>query len=53
MARCWRAAGYPVVFVSDGQGILTLWQVESPEEAIAFNRRTNVGLHHMALAVVD
>jgi catechol 2,3-dioxygenase-like lactoylglutathione lyase family enzyme len=44
---------YPAAFVSDGRGVLTLWQVESPKEAIAFNRRTNVGLHHLALAVVD
>jgi hypothetical protein len=33
--------------------VLTLWQVESPGEAIAFDRRANVGLHHLALAVVD
>ena len=39
--------------MSDGRGVPTLWQVESPKEAIAFNRRTNVGLHHLALAVVD
>jgi catechol 2,3-dioxygenase-like lactoylglutathione lyase family enzyme len=44
---------YPAAFVSDGHGVLTLWQVETPNEAIAFNRRANVGLHHLALAVVD
>jgi len=44
---------YPAAFVSDGRGVLTLWQVESPDEAIAFDRRTNVGLHHLAIAVVD
>jgi catechol 2,3-dioxygenase-like lactoylglutathione lyase family enzyme len=44
---------YPAAFVSDGRGVLTLWQVESPDKATAFNRRTNVGLHHLALAVVD
>lgn len=53
----WRVVGerpdYPAAFVSDGHGVLTLWQVESPDKAIAFNRRTNVGLHHLALAVVD
>jgi len=53
----WRVVGerpdYPAAFVSDGLGILTLWQVESPDEAIAFNRRANVGLHHLALAVAD
>jgi catechol 2,3-dioxygenase-like lactoylglutathione lyase family enzyme len=53
----WRVVGeraeYPAVFVSDGHGIVTLWQVESPSKAIAFDRRANVGLHHLALAVVD
>ena len=44
---------YPAAFVSDGRGVLTLWQVESPDEAIAFDRRANVGLHHLAIAVVD
>jgi Glyoxalase/Bleomycin resistance protein/Dioxygenase superfamily len=39
--------------VSDGRGIITLWQVESPDTAIAFDRRANVGLHHLAIAVVD
>jgi len=32
---------------------LTLWQVESPDQAVEFNRRANVGLHHLAVAVVD
>jgi hypothetical protein len=44
---------YPAAFVSDGRGIITLWQVESPDTAIAFDRRANVGLHHLAIAVVD
>ncbi len=51
----WRLVGerpnYPAAFVSDGHGILTLWEVASPDTAIAFDRRTNVGLHHLALAV--
>jgi catechol 2,3-dioxygenase-like lactoylglutathione lyase family enzyme len=53
----WRVVGerteYPAAFVSDGQSIVTLWQVESPSNAVAFDRRANVGLHHLALAVVD
>jgi catechol 2,3-dioxygenase-like lactoylglutathione lyase family enzyme len=53
----WRIVGerpaYPAVFVSDGHDIVTLWQVESPGEAIPFDRRANVGLHHLALAVAD
>src|SRR3982074_1129977 len=51
----WRIVGerkdYPAVFVSDGHDIVTLWQVESPGKAIAFDRRANVGLHHLALAL--
>ncbi|HEY6735064.1 MAG TPA: VOC family protein [Roseiarcus sp.] len=53
----WRVVGeradYPAVFVSDGHDVVTLWQVESPSKAVPFDRRANVGLHHLALAVVD
>ncbi len=53
----WRIVGerpaYPAVFVSDGHDVVTLWQVESPSKATPFDRRANVGLHHLALAVVD
>jgi catechol 2,3-dioxygenase-like lactoylglutathione lyase family enzyme len=53
----WRIVGerpeYPAAFVSDGQQIVTLWRVEAPDQAVAFDRRTNVGLHHLALAVAD
>ena len=53
----WRVVGerpeYPAAFVSDGQQIVTLWRVEAPNQAVAFDRRTNVGLHHLALAVAD
>src|SRR5258705_6056438 len=53
----WRIVGeradYPAVFVSDGHDVVTLWQVESPSEAVPFDRRANVGLHHLAIAVVD
>src|SRR5258705_6532549 len=45
--------GYPASFVSDGNGIVTLWQVEDPEKCVPFDRRRNVGLHHLALKVVD
>lgn len=44
---------YPAYFVSDGTTLLTLWQVEDPAVAIRFDRRSNVGLHHLALAVAD
>lgn len=44
---------YPAVFVSDGSIMLTLWRVADPENATAFDRRANIGLHHLALAVAD
>src|SRR5258705_12319349 len=43
----WRVVGenesYPASFVSDGNGIVTLWQVEDPD----------IALHHLALKVGD
>jgi predicted pyridoxine 5'-phosphate oxidase superfamily flavin-nucleotide-binding protein/catechol 2,3-dioxygenase-like lactoylglutathione lyase family enzyme len=44
---------YPARFVSDGVTLITLWQVEDPETATPFDRRRNVGLHHLALKVAD
>ncbi len=41
---------YPAIFVSDGSIMLTLWAAkEAP--AVAFDRKRNVGLHHLALKV--
>lgn len=41
---------YPAIFVSDGSIMLTLWATkESP--SIPFDRKHNVGLHHLALQV--
>ncbi len=48
-----RNDAYPTVFVSDGTVTLTLWRVNDPQTAVAFNRKTNIGLHHLALAVAD
>jgi catechol 2,3-dioxygenase-like lactoylglutathione lyase family enzyme len=42
---------YPAVFVSDGTVMITLWQAADPASAVAFDRRNNVGLHHVALLV--
>lgn len=42
---------YPAVFLSDGAVMLTLWQAEDPARATPFDRRRNIGLHHLALAV--
>ncbi|SDD89958.1 VOC family protein [Kordiimonas lacus] len=51
----WRRAGgdadYPAIFVTDGEAFVTLWQVENPAEAVAFDRKKNVGLHHLAITV--
>jgi catechol 2,3-dioxygenase-like lactoylglutathione lyase family enzyme len=53
----WRVVGerpaYPAVFVSDGQLLVTLWQAETPDNSIGFDRRHNIGLHHLALKVAD
>jgi catechol 2,3-dioxygenase-like lactoylglutathione lyase family enzyme len=45
--------GYPAAFVSDGKGVVTLWQVEDPDSCVPFDRRRNIGLHHLALKVTD
>lgn len=38
---------YPAIFVSNGSIMFTLWQTD--EAPVAFNRKKNVGLHHVAL----
>ncbi|MBY3592301.1 VOC family protein [Rhizobium bangladeshense] len=40
---------YPAAFVSDGTVKITLWQVADKNSSVNFNRRQNVGLHHLAL----
>ncbi len=51
----WHVVGgrpdYPAVFVGDGSVVATLWQVEDPAACTPFDRRKNVGLHHLALRV--
>jgi catechol 2,3-dioxygenase-like lactoylglutathione lyase family enzyme len=42
---------YPAAFVSDGHIMLTLWQVTNPDRLVEFDRKTNVGLQHLALRV--
>lgn len=44
---------YPAAFLSDGAIMITLWQAEDPENAVPFDRRSNIGLHHLALSVGD
>lgn len=51
----WRQAGgdpdYPAVFVTDGNSFVTLWRVTDPSTAVPFDRKNNVGLHHLAFTV--
>jgi catechol 2,3-dioxygenase-like lactoylglutathione lyase family enzyme len=42
---------YPAVFVSDGTTMITLWKAADPANAVPFDRKNNVGLHHFALRV--
>lgn len=44
---------YPSKFVSDGNTLVTLWQASDPSNAAPFDRKANVGLHHLALGVAD
>ena len=44
---------YPAAFLSDGSVMITLWQAEDPAAATPFDRRRNLGLHHLALRVAD
>jgi catechol 2,3-dioxygenase-like lactoylglutathione lyase family enzyme len=45
-----RRNDYPAVYVSDGQLMVTLWQTKE-EPAVDFDRKKNVGLHHLAFKV--
>lgn len=42
---------YPAVFLSDGATMITLWQAADPDNAVPFDRRNVIGLHHLALTV--
>jgi len=44
---------YPAVFVTDGTTMITLWQAADPANAVPFDRKNNIGLHHFALKVAD
>jgi len=42
---------YPAAFLTDGTTMITLWQAEKPDSAVAFDRKNVIGLHHFALKV--
>jgi len=45
-----RRNDYPAIYVSDGKLMVTLWQTK--EEPVGeFDRKKNVGLHHLAFTV--
>ena len=53
----WKRVGgdpdYPAIFVANDDMMVTLWRVTDPEAAVKFDRKNNVGLHHMAITVRD
>lgn len=42
---------YPAVFLTDGTIMITLWQATNPQEAVPFDRKNVIGLHHLAMKV--
>ena len=42
---------YPAAFVSDGTLMITLWRAADPDSCTPFDRKSVVGLHHLALKV--
>ena len=46
-----RDESYPRNSVTDGDLRLTLWQVDHANPVTEFDRRANIGLHHLALGV--
>ncbi len=42
---------YPAAFVTDGNIMIALWRAADPDNAVAFDRKNVIGLHHLALAV--
>ena len=46
-----RDDSYPRTTVSDGHARFTLWQADLAGPVNGFNRKTNIGLHHVAIEV--
>lgn len=51
--RAGGSADYPSAFVTDGKIFITLWQTKNTENVVEFDRKNNVGLHHLALTVAS
>ncbi|WP_407434766.1 VOC family protein [Lelliottia sp.] len=45
-----RREDYPAIFVKDDALTITLWKTQT-EEPVKFDRKMNIGLHHLALRV--
>lgn len=45
-----RRDDYPAIFVKDDSLMITLWKTQTTAP-VSFDRKTNVGLHHLALRV--
>jgi len=45
-----RKEDYPAIFVSDGNIMVTLWEAKE-QPSNPFDRRKNIGLHHVAFKV--
>ncbi|MBL5929125.1 VOC family protein [Lelliottia amnigena] len=45
-----RREDYPAIFVKDDALTITLWKTQT-EEPVKFDRKLNIGLHHLALRV--
>ena len=45
-----RKKEYPAIFVCDEKLVITLWEVKE-EPSVQFNRKRNIGLHHIALHI--
>ena len=45
-----RREDYPAIFVRDNGLTITLWKTQT-DEPVKFDRKTNIGLHHLALRV--
>ena len=45
-----RREDYPAIFVRDNALTITLWKTQT-DEPVKFDRKTNIGLHHLSLRV--